>query len=639
MTALLHVMMFRAEVALPAELRELGPPRVKTAMVESLLFDQFLSELLRFVRGFGASIEVRDAECTLTNGMKLLASAFSQNTDVPGSEPRTSFREIVFQVLTVLQMRLFDADEDLLQQCLELVRGMIFLENPICDEIANGGKNKDGNDKDATSRSSTVLMARTQWEEFAWDMFREGTALCKKLPSTMLPYCPANLEGLYDEDRVISWVQWKYSDLGATICGLNFVNSKSATVQQAALALLNNLLENGNQRVQATVEMWFVAQSTSGQIFASFHEIIEQSKQSIERHRKVLKKRKVAHAQHRIGKASVSDESKRTLLQALKQKRKVSVSTSHAGSLSDMYLRKRDSIIMRTGPKDDSLARKRTTIVQTQMYSTAGDLLLDPSNDRDAGDDKQSREEDVSSQMILSSLANLLELMRLLRWFAEGHNAGLQNYIRHQPNIGTSFDLVSGTVDLLEVLQPLVAQTFEEEQISPKLSEKMVTVMTTVLETLAELVQGPCRANQAAIISANFFTILNRFMATYKFDHSISLNDWALSSNMTKLDIKVHLLNLTVSVVESQPDSALLGEICETLNFELLIEELNEIWKLLAECKSCRTPDRALLTEMSQARAHIIGCTRTVTCTDTYAHVAGRARGDTLDARLHRNAC
>jgi len=153
---------------------------------------------------------------------------------------------------------------------------------------------------------------------------------------------------------------------------------------------------------------------------------------------------------------------------------------------------------------------------------------------------------------------------------------------------------VSETVELLGILEPVVAQTLiESAEGGTALTEKFIVVLTTVLETLAELVQGPCRQNQVAIIAAGYFTILNRFLSAFKFsaDEPQPLMNWIDDVSRVRLKIKTQLLNLTLSLLESQPDERLLVEMCETLDFELLISELQELYELMEACEddaSCK---------------------------------------------------
>ena len=103
---------------------------------------------------------------------------------------------------------------------------------------------------------------------------------------------------------------------------------------------------------------------------------------------------------------------------------------------------------------------------------------------------------------------------------------------------------------------------------------------------------------QVAIMSANFFTILNRFLSGLKYSipaGSQSAEEengqlWykpkdggsGAGSNYTRLEIKGLLFTLTLSLLESAQDTVLLVEMCETLDFELLISELEHIFQSFA---------------------------------------------------------
>ena len=90
-----------------------------------------------------------------------------------------------------------------------------------------------------------------------------------------------------------------------------------------------------------------------------------------------------------------------------------------------------------------------------------------------------------------------------------------------------SFDTVSGTVQLLETLQPAISLALEDQPNAP-ITQKLSDIVIQSLETIAELVQGPCFENQEAVISSGFVVILNRLFATLKYkeppEHAASGN-------------------------------------------------------------------------------------------------------------------
>ena len=176
---------------------------------------------------------------------------------------------------------------------------------------------------------------------------------------------------------------------------------------------------------------------------------------------------------------------------------------SELRKLCKMVLGDVEALVLRHGHKPAPAALGGTSQQSARMSTlrrSSRRLSLGRAAGTDKHDDAQGgREEDSdSTEYILHTLENLLEMMRLLRWFAEGHNSELQHYVRSQPDNEQSYDLVSQTVDILELLESIVKQSLSEQRdsLSNSLTQKLVTVLKTVLETLAELVQGPCRLNQ-----------------------------------------------------------------------------------------------------------------------------------------------
>ena len=79
------------------------------------------------------------------------------------------------------------------------------------------------------------------------------------------------------------------------------------------------------------------------------------------------------------------------------------------------------------------------------------------------------------------------EVLRFLQLLCEGHNDCLQNYLRSQTNNIKSYDLISETATFLEALY---------HEINPATIE----VAVQCFESLTEFCQGPCHANQFALI-------------------------------------------------------------------------------------------------------------------------------------------
>ena len=83
----------------------------------------------------------------------------------------------------------------------------------------------------------------------------------------------------------------------------------------------------------------------------------------------------------------------------------------------------------------------------------------------------------------------LMKILRLLQLFCEGHNLELQNYLRHQTHSKNSYDLLAMTIQVLD---------------SMKVNKKTYNTVMQCFDTLTELIQGPCKANQVGIAHSKF---------------------------------------------------------------------------------------------------------------------------------------
>ncbi|CAD8074919.1 unnamed protein product [Paramecium sonneborni] len=83
-------------------------------------------------------------------------------------------------------------------------------------------------------------------------------------------------------------------------------------------------------------------------------------------------------------------------------------------------------------------------------------------------------------------IAKTLQVIQLL---CEGHNNELQNYLRQQTNSKVSYDIVLLMVKLV---------------ISNRISDATYESLVQCLDTLTEVVQGPCKENQVVIVTSKF---------------------------------------------------------------------------------------------------------------------------------------
>jgi hypothetical protein len=87
------------------------------------------------------------------------------------------------------------------------------------------------------------------------------------------------------------------------------------------------------------------------------------------------------------------------------------------------------------------------------------------------------------------SVSHARTVMRFLHLLCEGHNLGMQDFLRCQPGASHSIDIVLATANAI------VAAT-------PYISPLVIDTVNTALLAVAEFVQSPCRLNQRVLIDS-----------------------------------------------------------------------------------------------------------------------------------------
>lgn len=91
------------------------------------------------------------------------------------------------------------------------------------------------------------------------------------------------------------------------------------------------------------------------------------------------------------------------------------------------------------------------------------------------------------------------KVLRLLQLFTENHNSDMQNYLRYQTNSRNNYDILGLTVKILE------SCLFE-------LNENNYQLASQCFDTLTEFIQGPCEANQLALVETPFTNIASKLL-------------------------------------------------------------------------------------------------------------------------------
>ena len=136
-----------------------------------------------------------------------------------------------------------------------------------------------------------------------------------------------------------------------------------------------------------------------------------------------------------------------------------------------------------------------------QLFSI--DIYQNLQNDITIQDQKSDREN-------LEAMINLLKFFQLL---TQNHFTDNQCFLRDQPSNRLSYNFVNILVDYMNMLLGKLGNILETTHVLSKYaSELYYKRILAVLDTLAEFLQGPCKANQETIIDSKIIEILLKIL-------------------------------------------------------------------------------------------------------------------------------
>lgn len=161
---------------------------------------------------------------------------------------------------------------------------------------------------------------------------------------------------------------------------------------------------------------------------------------------------------------------------------------------------------------------------------------------------------------------NLLKILRLLQLLCENHYSDMQNYLRFQHVSNNSYNIIEAVAILFEKLASEKAQS-------------SFLVFSKCLDTLTEMIQGPCRANQNALISGKFLQVSKKFLEIDQHNPYPSENDNSSTpklQNWMIVHLKYKLSISLLSLLELNEDTTIISLISRIFPKELLNNNL--IW-------------------------------------------------------------
>jgi len=166
--------------------------------------------------------------------------------------------------------------------------------------------------------------------------------------------------------------------------------------------------------------------------------------------------------------------------------------------------------------------------------------------------------------------SSISEILRFLQLFCEGHNFQLQNYLRLQPNQGESYDLVSEpALGFLETLEREIDAT-------------NIDIAIQLFVTLTEYCQGPCPANQIALVLHTKLCDSAKFILSYDYERL----DVAKVSQL-----KQAALTTLLSLLEGKVDPSIPRHMLLTLDFSSIEYNITQIISRFEEKSKKNTID------------------------------------------------
>jgi len=167
----------------------------------------------------------------------------------------------------------------------------------------------------------------------------------------------------------------------------------------------------------------------------------------------------------------------------------------------------------------------------------------------------------------------LQRTLRFLQLLCEGHHSGLQNFLRDQSSEGNShkksFDLVTQTTSALS-------------QYAKVINVRNTELGLQILETIIEVVQGPCMANQEVLcLHTKVIENLKDIISSFKTESELGMRGFpTVVGDVDAINnLKRSSAKLLISLLEGQPNLAILNKIARTLEIDTVRDRLEGVFR------------------------------------------------------------
>jgi hypothetical protein len=169
----------------------------------------------------------------------------------------------------------------------------------------------------------------------------------------------------------------------------------------------------------------------------------------------------------------------------------------------------------------------------------------------------------------------LINTLRFLQLLCEGHHLGLQNHLREQTNgerlLMKNFDFVTA---ISSMLGPCIKLLHSEN----------IEVVFQILDTLTEVVQGPCNGNQRILSQPHIIDYGRDLLAGLKKPEELLLKGFdSVEKEEDISELKSKTVNFLLSLLEGDVDKEILKRMTDALDFQGIKERMSEVFYYFVE--------------------------------------------------------
>ena len=164
--------------------------------------------------------------------------------------------------------------------------------------------------------------------------------------------------------------------------------------------------------------------------------------------------------------------------------------------------------------------------------------------------------------------------MRLLQLLCENHNSDLQNYLRFQTKSNNSYNII----EAVEILF---------EKLIIEMSKSSYLVFSKCLDTLTEMIQGPCEENQMALINCKFLQTAKKFLEVDQSNPSCNLeqSDEQILEGNEIVHLKYKLSITLLSLLEINKDDQIIALMSRMDLEDLITKNIKQSYDSFLETK------------------------------------------------------